>query len=359
MGRVIIEGQRYKYLPTLPSSHEEILIDYNDEIDSVPSISEEEMRILKEIEDLKNDKTSLQEQLIMQEQKLNDIEALHSVQINDLKTKHLEELEQKVRTLKEEYRRKFNEYSTASESNLSQKLIETQKQLKASRQTSAALQNENKILTEKIKKLEQELAEAKAPSKQIIFVDEKLYICGGIIKCEKYNHHHEDVTGLLDTHEGTTIEMTVRHCKDCNLYYIHKTVYESYREKYGALLGNFISVPNGMDLGKDSFIGAGKLAPESILHINGYNVNQKVDLPPEYRRKILTYLIESRILTKSDIREHLEFLINQNKNVPAKSEAVSRWNSDLRWVNDFHHGQQYAVWLNGTALYKNLKKKGT
>ena len=107
----------------------------------------------------------------------------------------------------------------------------------------------------------------------------------------------------LTTLKGAPISMTVCHCKDCNLYYIRDVVFDLCREKYGTLLGKFIREPNGMNLGQTS--NCRELAPESLLHINGYNVNQTVNLSPDERRKILTYVIESRIMDKRDSTKSL------------------------------------------------------
>ena len=116
------------------------------------------------------------------------------------------------------------------------------------------------------------------------------------------------------------------------------------------MLGRFVCLEDGSQLGLG---GYGELAPESLLHMNGYNVNQTVDLSTEERRKILTYVIESRIMNKADIRNHLSFLIKQNQSRPNMSVAVSRWQADMVWVNDYHAGQQSTVWLRGTAMYRH------
>ena len=95
-----------------------------------------------------------------------------------------------------------------------------------------------------------------------------------------------------------------------------------------------------------------KMASESILHINGYNVGQVDNLSVSERHKILTYIIESGIMSKNDIKNHLSYLININQHSSKNATAVSRWKSDIQWANDYHSDSQNIVGLSGTALYR-------
>lgn len=227
-------------------------------------------------------------------------------------------------------------------------------ELDAERHRVSQLRHDNAALSKQVESLSKQLAKAKGPVRQVVFVDEKLYICGGTIKCEKYSHDIEEVTGIIDTVRGNPVSMTVCHCKSCKLYYVRDTVFESYREKYGSLLGKFVRQADGMKMGL--ITAYGELAPESLLHMNGYNVNQTDNLSPGERRKILTYVIESHIMSRYDIRNHLSYLVKMNQYNPSKSIAASRWKSGIQWVNDYHIDKQDTVWLSGTAMYKHWHK---
>ena len=93
----------------------------------------------------------------------------------------------------------------------------------------------------------------------------------------------------------------------------------------------------------------GELALELLLHMNGYNVNQIVNSSSNDRHKILSYIIESNIITKQEIKNHLTYLINMNHR---RKVAVERWKSDIQWVNDYHLEEQDLAWLSGTAMYR-------
>lgn len=119
-------------------------------------------------------------------------------------------------------------------------------ELKNERRSVAALRSTNEVLSKKVDSLTQQLSAARQTTKRVVFVDEKLYVCGGTIRCEKYHLNYENVTGVIDTIKGVPVTMTVSHCRDCRLYFIRDVVFDSCREKYGTLLGKFIRKKDGI-----------------------------------------------------------------------------------------------------------------
>lgn len=78
-----------------------------------------------------------------------------------------------------------------------------------------------------------------------------------------------------------------------------------------------------------------KLASESVLHMYGYNVNQRSDLPEAERRAIISFVIENRVQTAQEVARLLEWLISQREGIPSMSVAVGRWRTDLDFVRHY------------------------
>ena len=101
-----------------------------------------------------------------------------------------------------------------------------------------------------------------------------LYVCKGLISCNRNSHSVESATGIMLAKNGSIIKINTNFCPQCRKYFISHDEYMRYRKLYGILLGN-IKVTNG------SFVGAETdLAEESILHMCGYSVNQTDNLSP-------------------------------------------------------------------------------
>lgn len=375
---VTIAGQKYEYLAELPSinaiaAKPEIETTSKrgpasqklDDIERYFLKAAKEMQHEDEIERLTMRNTSLEQENERLKLQLKSLDAQQKAQqlqdqeqlrmqseriIRTLAEKHRKELADAVA----EYQARINRLNRMHKETLDKVQKTLQEQLNAERLRTATLHQKNAALSQQIEVLTKQHSNSKPPAKQITFIKEKLYVCSGTIRCDKFNHRRENVTAIIDTLKGAPISMTVCHCKDCNLYYIRDVVFDLCREKYGTLLGKFIREPNGMNLGQTA--NCRELAPESLLHINGYNVNQTVNLSPNERRKILTYVIESRIMDKRDIQNHLSYLIMMGQSNPSKAVAISRWRSDIQWVNDYRAGTQDTVWLSGTAMYKYRKK---
>ena len=76
--------------------------------------------------------------------------------------------------------------------------------------------------------------------------------------------------------------------------------------------------------------------PFSRLALYGYSVGQK-GLNDEERRKILAYVIDYQIMSKSKIISHLQGLISlRDKRTDADfSCAINKWQKDIIFVNEY------------------------
>lgn len=161
-----------------------------------------------------------------------------------------------------------------------------------------------------------------------------LYVCKGLISCNRNGHNVESATGIMLAKNGAIIKINTNYCPQCRKYFISHDEYMRYRKLYGVLLGN-IKLTNGSFLQSEV-----ELAEESILHMCGYSVNQTDNLSPAVRQGILQYLIDSKVSNKPEIIDYLNFFIRRNGKKQNMSEAVRRWNEDLMWVREYQINRQ-------------------
>lgn len=76
------------------------------------------------------------------------------------------------------------------------------------------------------------------------------------------------------------------------------------------------------------------LNSESILHKVGYNVSDKENLSQEERRNILKNIIESGLLTRSQVSSHLDYLIRRSKGQKRLRRAIEKWTSDRKFISE-------------------------
>ena len=95
---------------------------------------------------------------------------------------------------------------------------------------------------------------------------------------------------------------------------------------------------------------------QSPLHINGYTVSQNSKLTESDRRRILGYVIDNDILSKSDVIYYLSMFIDraQQRRHADMTNAIAKWENDLHWVNNYHISGQYSLVID--TIDKKPKK---
>lgn len=175
--------------------------------------------------------------------------------------------------------------------------------------------------------------------KNIDFSDRKntLYILKKTNSCQNRNHNVIAVTGILKNLRGVSVKINVNYCETCKKFFINKMDFDEFCKRHGIMLGNF-SVKE-LNFGK-GFNGSYKLADESPLHYCGYNVNKQKGLTESDRHKILANIIDFNIMKKTEIIEYLHFYINNIGNRANMNLAVSKWEDDLYFVNNYRINKQ-------------------
>ena len=164
-----------------------------------------------------------------------------------------------------------------------------------------------------------------------------LFICNGTIRCRRKKHTIVPATGILADIKGKIIYINVNYCTICKKYFIAYNEYLDYRDKYGALLGNF----RFENTENKSSTGMYKnLSAHSILNLVGYSVNQSDDYTASERHTILANIMDRNIASKSQIIDYLHFFINNSSNRKNMDIANSKWQDDLEWTRSYKINQQ-------------------
>ena len=88
------------------------------------------------------------------------------------------------------------------------------------------------------------------------------------------------------------------------------------------------------------------MKPHSELNLLGYNVNVAEGLSIESRRKILRDAIDSGVLWKGEVINHLEWLIHMGANNPKMENSVGEWRSDLMYISEYRATEQRKIWVS-------------
>ena len=93
-----------------------------------------------------------------------------------------------------------------------------------------------------------------------------------------------------------------------------------------------------------------KLAQQSLLMQYGYNVSQTEGLTATGRQKILAVIIDNKIMAKSEIISYLDFFISQRSSMSNMEIAISKWETDREFVENYRIGQYTQFGVN--AIYR-------
>lgn len=172
-----------------------------------------------------------------------------------------------------------------------------------------------------------------------------LYIYKGIIKCHRDQHKILQVTAILRNEKDEEVKLNVEYCCKCDKFFLEYSLYEQYRERYGAIIGNLRIAKNG------EFDGQYEMALESPLHIIGYNVSQKDDFSSAERQYILARVMYDKIMSKGEVIKYLSFFIRRNGAKIGNELALSKWKSDLEFVQSYNIEIQPSVFISQIQKY--------
>lgn len=178
----------------------------------------------------------------------------------------------------------------------------------------------------------------------------KLFVYDSInnLVCTNGCHHKtENVTMITNNCLGKQVRFNVFHCLNCNKYY---TTAQTVKKEFPLIHYPFIPLQfaNTNEL---------QLNEQSELKIYGYNA-QKNGLSEFERKNLLVSLLHYEILTKHKIIQILQFNINFHQSNPIFSEAISKWEDDLEFVQNYGLEKQKTIVVTDVdIMYKGKKQK--
>lgn len=154
-------------------------------------------------------------------------------------------------------------------------------------------------------------------------------VLSSILKCSSSEHKIQDVNVFVpvldDAGDIRYISVLASYCYDCNQYTILK---DTFKQLDGIILCQVIDKTSSydkQDLEDDDIDIEQK---QSILYKYGYNVKTQANLSRKQRQIILATVIESGIMTRIQVIDHLTILISRGAKIQSWKFATQKWKED-------------------------------
>lgn len=160
--------------------------------------------------------------------------------------------------------------------------------------------------------------------------------------CQRCENKYQRITtvnrtAVVDTIDGSTVDINVMFCKGCGQYFVNIITMEQYKTIYGGLL---MECKTSKDFSPSQYAWF-DFAPDSILSRCGYTVKEGVSAA--HRHAILQYILETGKATKYEIIEKINSFISLRDNQQKYDGACTRWREDIKFVNEYKIHQQKKV----------------
>ncbi len=157
--------------------------------------------------------------------------------------------------------------------------------------------------------------------------------------------NYESVSALIPCKNSLEPALaTVFYEKSTKMYFINETVYKRLRHKYGL---PYLHITTAQTNGDYSFAN---LKTQSELNLLGYSVNADSSNNTKSRQILLADIIDSKMMTKQKIINHLEWLIDTREYMEKMQNAVGEWKQDLDFVYNYKVNTQRKIWCTNFKL---------
>ena len=126
------------------------------------------------------------------------------------------------------------------------------------------------------------------------------------------------------------------YCEKCKEFFILDSTFKDLKNQ-GIPLCRIVDEKTYLEQ-KHIFNGKA-LSSESILMQHGYNVRKNNHLSNKQRQQILAVLVDTEIMSKSEIISYLDFFINQRKSHVEMKEAIEKWKQDREFISAYNMGK--------------------
>ena len=143
--------------------------------------------------------------------------------------------------------------------------------------------------------------------------------------CVRCSHVIETVTTkTINAKTGEPIEVNVFHCLECDRYFINYEALQEYILKDIFPAFNYSIV-------KDA---SRNMNEASQLMLYGYNVREGA-LSGNERQSILSWIIDSGLMTKAEIIKDLQFKVRYNGRKVGNENARMKWQNDIQFISQY------------------------
>lgn len=181
-----------------------------------------------------------------------------------------------------------------------------------------------------------------------------IIVLSNTLKCSS-NHQTKDVIAILpilnEDGQISYIRMNASYCTKCNRFTILKEDFDTIK---GIVICQIIDETTDTYNNDKSDIEIGQ--KQSVLFQYGYNVQAKKNLSDKQRHIILASLIESQIMTRREVIDHLITLIERGSKIPSWKEATQKWKIDRDFVKDYQSDSLPEVIFNSIVLQYSKSK---
>ena len=184
-------------------------------------------------------------------------------------------------------------------------------------------------------------------------------VLSSILKCSSSEHKIQDVNVFVpvldDAGDIRYISVLASYCYDCNQYTILK---DTFKQLDGIILCQVIDKTSSydkQDLEDDDIDIEQK---QSILYKYGYNVKTQANLSRKQRQIILATVIESGIMTRIQVIDHLTILISRGAKIQSWKFATQKWKEDKYYVQNYNPNKLPSIITNKIILKYNELQSG-
>lgn len=161
-----------------------------------------------------------------------------------------------------------------------------------------------------------------------------IIVINSVKSCTQKYHTLSDVRVkipvLYDNEMVARIDVTISYCRECNKYIMLKN---DYTKITGTIMCQIIDETVKVDsVAQDNLTNQQR---KSMLYNYGYNVSAQNNLSDKNRRIILASVVEAKILTRVQVEDHLQVLIDRGSKIPSWGEAVQKWKRDKHFIQNY------------------------
>ena len=173
---------------------------------------------------------------------------------------------------------------------------------------------------------------------------------GNTFSCKYQNHELIDIEAIVSVikRDGSVVAVTIPagYCPKCGIYFIMDSTFRKLNS-IGAPICR-LSTYKAYSEGRN-FDNEWNLSPESKLMQYGYTVSETAGLSSSQRHVILAYIIDNKIMTKSEIISYIDSFIGLRQRRHQYQEAIIKWESDREYVFEYNKGTYKKYGIEGIS----------